>query len=72
VSRARELLDRGAPLARTLHGRARWAVAGFVGGGRAALDAIARADYDVLAGAPRAGAGRRAFALVRAIAETRR
>jgi squalene synthase HpnC len=72
VSRARELLDRGAPLARMLHGRARWAVAGFVGGGRAALDAIARADYDVLAGAPRAGAGRRALAVVRAIAETRR
>jgi squalene synthase HpnC len=72
VSRARELLDRGAPLARTLHGRARWAVAGFVAGGRAALDAIAGAEYDVLGGAPRAGAGRRALALLRAIAETRR
>jgi squalene synthase HpnC len=40
VARARELLDKGAPLVGTLRGRARIAVAGYVGGGRAALDAL--------------------------------
>lgn len=41
ASRARTSLDRGAPLVGTLRGRARIAVAGYVGGGRAALDALA-------------------------------
>ncbi len=45
----------GLPLIAQLRGRPRLAVASFVAGGRAALDAIERADYDVLAGAPRAG-----------------
>jgi squalene synthase HpnC len=54
VSRARRLLDDGAPLIGQLSGRARFAVAGYVGGGRAALDAIAAAGYDVLPAAPRA------------------
>jgi squalene synthase HpnC len=40
VDRARRLLDDGAPLVRTLRGRARVAVAGYVGGGRATIDAI--------------------------------
>ena len=40
IDRARTLLDRGAPLVRTLRGRARLAVAGYVGGGRAHLDAL--------------------------------
>jgi squalene synthase HpnC len=62
VTRARRLLDEGAPLVGRLRGRARIAVAGYVGGGRAALDAITAADYDVLAGPPRAGRGRRARA----------
>jgi len=53
VERARALLDLGAPLARTLRGRARLAIAGFVAGGRAAADAIERRGFDVLAGAPR-------------------
>jgi squalene synthase HpnC len=60
VERARRVLDEGAPLVGRLRGRARIAVAGYVGGGRAALDAIAAADYDVLAGAPKAGRGGRA------------
>jgi phytoene/squalene synthetase len=46
--RARQLLGAGAPLARSLGGRPRWAVAGFCGGGLAALDAIVAADHDVL------------------------
>lgn len=54
VARARRLLDEGAPLVGRLRGRARIAVAGYVGGGRAALDAIAAAGYDVLAGPPQA------------------
>jgi squalene synthase HpnC len=47
--RAGDLLRSGSPLARSLHGRPRWAVAGFTAGGLAALDAIASADHDVLA-----------------------
>jgi squalene synthase HpnC len=37
---ARSLLEAGAPLVRQLRGRARLAVAGFVAGGRVALDAV--------------------------------
>ena len=59
VRRARGLLDAGAPLVATLHGRARLAVAGYVGGGRATLDAIVSSEYDVLRGAPRATRTRR-------------
>ncbi len=49
VTRARGLLDSGSALVKTLHGRARLAVAGFIAGGRAALDAIERAQFDVIA-----------------------
>jgi squalene synthase HpnC len=52
--RAHQLLDEGVPLVRSLRGRARLAISGFVAGGRAALDAIARDSYDVMRGAPRA------------------
>ncbi|MEU6809896.1 squalene synthase HpnC [Streptomyces sp. NPDC046831] len=55
VERARELLDEGAPLVGGVHGRLRLLLAGFVAGGRAALDAIAAAHYDVLPGPPRPG-----------------
>jgi len=54
VARARGLLQGAAPpLSRSLRGRARVAVAGFAGGGLAALDAIERAHCDVLAVAAR-------------------
>lgn len=53
ITRAAELLDSGAPLVGFLHGWARLAVAGYVAGGRAALDALRRAGGDVLGGAPR-------------------
>jgi len=59
VARARRLLDEGAPLVGTLRGRARFAVAGYVGGGRANAEAIVRAGYDVLAGPPKAGGAAR-------------
>jgi squalene synthase HpnC len=66
VRRAREWLDAGAPLVGTLRGRARFAVAGYVGGGRANADAIAAAGYDVLAGPPKAKTANRARATLRA------
>ncbi len=64
VQRARALLLAGGPLLHTLSGRPRLAVAGFIGGGWAALDAITRAGYDVLAGAPVASRPRRLAAAV--------
>ena len=53
TARARQLLDQGAPLAGTLKGAARLAISGYIAGGRAALAAIAKADYDVLARTPK-------------------
>jgi squalene synthase HpnC len=64
VSRARQLLDEGAPLVRTLRGRYAFAVAAFVAGGRAALSAIERADYDVLGSSPRPGVALRGYVLL--------
>jgi squalene synthase HpnC len=48
VNRARRRLASGRTLVRGLPWQPRAAVAGFVGGGEAALDAIRRAGYDVL------------------------
>jgi phytoene/squalene synthetase len=48
VQRAGQLLGAGRPLVRSLHGWARVAVAGYVGGGRATVSALRRARYDVL------------------------
>ena len=67
VARAREWLDDGAALVRTLHGRGRIAVAGYVAGGRANLDAIVAANYDVLGLKPRAGRMRRVVETLRAL-----
>ncbi|MGH9046968.1 MAG: squalene synthase HpnC [Acidimicrobiales bacterium] len=49
VDRARWLLADGAPLAASLPMRARLAIAAFSAGGAAALDAIERASFDVVA-----------------------
>jgi squalene synthase HpnC len=54
AERARYLLDEGTPLVSSVHGRLRLLLAGFVGGGRAALKAVEGAGYDVLAGSPKA------------------
>ncbi|MCU1493047.1 MAG: squalene synthase HpnC [Acidimicrobiaceae bacterium] len=54
VGRARDLLHAGAPLVRLLSGSGRVAIAGFVGGGLAQLDAIERDAYDVLSHAVKA------------------
>jgi len=51
---ARSLLAPGEPLAALMPGRLGLAIAAYVGGGYAALAALRRAGYDVLAGAPRA------------------
>lgn len=53
TDRAAALLAAGAPIVGTLHGFARFAVAGYVAGGRAALSAIRAGDHDVLAATPR-------------------
>lgn len=53
VSRTQALLSHGARLVGTLSGSSRLAVAGYVGGGQAALDALGAADLEVLAGHPR-------------------
>ncbi|MBT2415201.1 squalene synthase HpnC [Streptomyces sp. ISL-12] len=55
AQRARDLLDEGAPLVGSVHGRLRLLLAGFVAGGRAALRAIAAAEFDVLPGPPKPG-----------------
>ncbi len=72
VARARALLQAGEPLIDELRGRERVAVAAFVAGGRAALDAIERARYEVLSGPPRAGTGRRLLALLATLRDRRR
>jgi squalene synthase HpnC len=64
VARARELLDRGAPLIRTLPPRQSLAVTAFIAGGRAALLAIERAAFDVLGSKPRPGTALKARALI--------
>ncbi|MGW5847407.1 squalene synthase HpnC [Streptomyces sp. NPDC055254] len=52
TERARGLLTEGAPLVGSVHGRLRLLLAGFAGGGRAALRAVTDAGFDVLPGPP--------------------
>jgi squalene synthase HpnC len=66
TDRASRLLDQGAPLVGTLRGSARLAVAGYLAGGRAALAAISKQHYDVLAGTPRGRKSRLAAELAKA------
>lgn len=53
TERAAALLDAGAPLVGMMHGWGRLAVAGYVAGGRAAVDALRRCGGEVLAATPR-------------------
>lgn len=53
VERAGALLDEGGPLVGSVHGRLKLLLAGFVGGGRAAVRAIRTAGCDVLSRPPR-------------------
>ena len=48
IDRAENLLDAGVPLVASLHGWARIAIAGYVAGGRATIDALRGADFDVM------------------------
>lgn len=66
VARARRILAEGAVLVDDLRGRPRLAVAAFVAGGSAALDAVADARFDPLGGTPRPRPARVATCLVRA------
>lgn len=73
AARASRLLESGLPLVRSLRGRARVAVAGFAGGGLAQLEALARANYDVLAArvrAPRRTVARRTWEVLFGVGRT--
>ena len=71
VDRAERLLDEGAPLVGTLRGAARLAVAGYLAGGRAALAAIRKQQYDVLSAQSKPAKPRMAAELARAYARGR-
>jgi squalene synthase HpnC len=71
ADRAAALINAGAPLIGQLRGSARVAVAGYVAGGRAALAAIAAADFDVLAATPRPAKSRTALELLKALVRGR-
>jgi squalene synthase HpnC len=58
AQRTRALLDDGAPLVTELRGTARFAVAGFVAGGYATLDAIGDGGFDPITATPRPAATR--------------
>jgi squalene synthase HpnC len=69
--RAGALISAGSPLVAELHGAARAAVAGYVAGGRAALAAIAKVRYDVLAVTPQPSKIRTAGTLLGVLARGR-
>jgi squalene synthase HpnC len=71
-TRASALLDEGRPLIASLRGWPRVAVAGYVGGGRAALSALARANFEVLALTPLPSTRRVIGSILRALAGARR
>ncbi|HWB21643.1 MAG TPA: squalene synthase HpnC [Gaiellaceae bacterium] len=70
VERASALLDEGARLLALLDGRARLAIAGYIGGGRAAIDALSESDYAVLPVAPRPHALRRIRSIIHTLRST--
>jgi squalene synthase HpnC len=71
ADRAAALISAGAPLVGQLRGAARLAVAGYIAGGRAALAAMAAADYDVLTATPRPAKSRTARELVKSLVRGR-
>lgn len=68
VARARSMLEEGLPLIGQLAGPARLAVAAYLGGGLAALDALESARYDVLGARPKASVPARAAETLRVMA----
>jgi squalene synthase HpnC len=71
VARARDLLRDGLALVGSLTGRHRLAIAAYVGGGRAALDAVERSGFDVLRRSPSAAARARLAATATVLREAR-
>jgi phytoene/squalene synthetase len=71
ADRAAALISAGAPLVGQLRGAARLAVAGYIAGGRAALAAMAAADYDVLTATPRPAKSRTVRELVKSLVRGR-
>ena len=67
VERARDYLNRGAPLARRVGPRARLDIACFTAGGRALCDEIASQGYDTLARRPAPGRHGRAHIVLRTL-----
>ncbi len=67
AARTALLFREGDALAASLRGWRRLAIAGYAGGGRAALEAIALAGYEVLAGDPRPTRRRQIGATVRVL-----
>jgi len=67
-ARARRMLEEGTPLVASLRGRLRVAVAGFVAGGHAAIDALAATDFDPFADPRRPSTRRFAAHSVRLLA----
>ncbi len=71
VARARTtLLAAGLPLVADVHGRPKLALAGFVAGGEAALEAIERADFDVLGAVARPSTRKRVRLVVSVLARS--
>ncbi len=68
VARARTMLEGGLPLIAELTGEARLAVAAYLAGGLAALDALEEAGFDVLGARPRASVPKRATETLRVLA----
>jgi squalene synthase HpnC len=71
VGRARTLLAAGLTLLACVRGRPRLALAGFFAGGEAALEAIERANFDVLEAMPRSTARRRVWLVASALVRGR-
>jgi squalene synthase HpnC len=71
AAKAAALIRAGSPLVGQLRGPARAAVAGYVAGGRAALAALARARYDVLAVTARPSKSRTVAGLLSALVRGR-
>ncbi|HEV7936909.1 MAG TPA: squalene/phytoene synthase family protein [Solirubrobacteraceae bacterium] len=71
VARAWDLLAAGLPLVASVRGRPKFALAGFVAGGGAALEAIEHADFDVFDVVPRPSAGRRVWLVASVLVRSR-
>jgi squalene synthase HpnC len=67
AGRTARLFRQGEPLLASLRGWQRFALAGYLGGGRAALGAIARSGYEVLALSPRPSRRRTIGAILRVL-----